>query len=157
VRQGPLHFARAPSSRFAGAGGGRPRARILAAAGYRGFAHVEFAHDAREGASTLPRGENTRLPSGRDRHDEALRHRALAYDDTRRRGPEGPRRARRGRNVDLPREGTVRPAQMARRRRARVRSFLAPYVRRGKVRATFAADDPRPAIASIGYLRSRVG
>jgi hypothetical protein len=25
-----------------------------------------------------------------------------------------------------------------------------------KVRAVFAADDPRPALASLGYLRSRV-
>ena len=34
--------------------------------------------------------------------------------------------------------------------------FLRHYLQRKKVRATFAADDPAPAVASLGYLRSRV-
>jgi predicted ATP-grasp superfamily ATP-dependent carboligase len=36
------------------------------------------------------------------------------------------------------------------------REFLRHYLNRKKVRATFAADDPAPAVASLGYLRSRV-
>ena len=47
-------------------------------------------------------------------------------------------------------------AQMARRRELPPREFLRHYLNRKKVRATFAADDPAPAIASLGYLRSRV-
>ena len=34
--------------------------------------------------------------------------------------------------------------------------FLVHYVRPGKARAIFAADDPLPALASMGYLRSRL-
>jgi hypothetical protein len=45
---------------------------------------------------------------------------------------------------------------MARRRELHPREFLRHYVRGKKVRAVFAADDPRPALASLGYLRSRV-
>jgi len=47
-------------------------------------------------------------------------------------------------------------AQMARRRELHPREFLRHYVGGKKVRAVFAADDPRPALASLGYLRSRV-
>jgi len=47
-------------------------------------------------------------------------------------------------------------AQMAKRGELPPREFLRHYLRRNKVRATFAADDPAPAIASLGYLRSRV-
>ena len=47
-------------------------------------------------------------------------------------------------------------AQMARRRELPAREFLRHYLNRKKVRATFAADDPAPAVASLGYLRSRV-
>ena len=47
-------------------------------------------------------------------------------------------------------------AQMARRGELRPRAFLSHYLRRNKVRAVFAADDPLPALASLGYLRSRI-
>ena len=47
-------------------------------------------------------------------------------------------------------------AQMARRRELPPSEFLRYYLQRKKVRAVFAADDPAPAIASLGYLRSRV-
>jgi len=47
-------------------------------------------------------------------------------------------------------------AQMARRRELHPREFLRHYVGGKKVRAVFAADDPRPALASLNYLRSRV-
>jgi hypothetical protein len=45
---------------------------------------------------------------------------------------------------------------MARRRELHPREFLRHYVGGQKVRAVFAADDPRPALASLNYLRSRV-
>jgi hypothetical protein len=45
---------------------------------------------------------------------------------------------------------------MARRGELPPREFLRHYLQRKKVRATFAADDPAPAVASLGYLRSRV-
>jgi predicted ATP-grasp superfamily ATP-dependent carboligase len=47
-------------------------------------------------------------------------------------------------------------AQMARGGELRPRAFLSHYLRRHKVRAVFAADDPLPALASLGYLRSRI-
>ena len=47
-------------------------------------------------------------------------------------------------------------AQMARRWELHPREFLRHYVGGKKVRAVFAADDPRPALASLNYLRSRV-
>ena len=47
-------------------------------------------------------------------------------------------------------------AQMARRRELPAREFLRHYLNRKKVRATFAVDDPAPAVASLGYLRQRV-
>jgi predicted ATP-grasp superfamily ATP-dependent carboligase len=46
--------------------------------------------------------------------------------------------------------------QMARRRELGPHEFLRHYLGRNKVRAVFAADDLRPALASLGYLRSRV-
>ena len=45
--------------------------------------------------------------------------------------------------------------QMARRGELRVGEVLRGYTRR-KVRATWAFDDPLPALASVGYLLSRV-
>jgi predicted ATP-grasp superfamily ATP-dependent carboligase len=47
-------------------------------------------------------------------------------------------------------------AQMARRRELSLRDFLSQHVRTGKVGAVFATDDPLPALASVGYLRSRL-
>jgi hypothetical protein len=47
-------------------------------------------------------------------------------------------------------------AQMARRRELGPAAFLRPYVQRRKVRSVFAADDPKPALASLTYLRSRL-
>jgi hypothetical protein len=45
---------------------------------------------------------------------------------------------------------------MARRRELRVGEVVRNYLRRDKSRAVFAFDDPRPALASLRYLRSRV-
>ena len=47
--------------------------------------------------------------------------------------------------------------QMLRRRDIGLRDFATPYLRRKKVRSTFAADDPLPALASMTYLRSKLG
>jgi predicted ATP-grasp superfamily ATP-dependent carboligase len=47
-------------------------------------------------------------------------------------------------------------AQMLRRRDIGLRDFAAPYLRRKKVRSTFSADDPMPALAAMSYLRSKL-
>ena len=158
VRQGPLHFGTSavfevrPQQEVGDLGH-----RILAAAGYRGFAHVEFAHDARDGRFKLLE-VNTRLPvwagiAMTKRFDMGR----LAYDDLSGGRPKAIGALNGAATWIYLGKDVFVSAQMARRRELGVRGFLAPYVRRGKVRATFAADDPRPAIASIGYLRSRVG
>jgi D-aspartate ligase len=158
VRQGPLHFGTSavfevrPQQEVGDLGH-----RILAAAGYRGFAHVEFAHDGRDGQFKLLE-VNTRLPvwagiAMTKRFDIGR----LAYDDLAGRRPKALGALDGAATWIYLGKDVYVSAQMARRRELGVRGFLAPYVRRGKVRATFAADDPRPAIASIGYLRSRVG
>jgi predicted ATP-grasp superfamily ATP-dependent carboligase len=46
--------------------------------------------------------------------------------------------------------------QMARRGELSLRCFLSQHLRTGKVGAVFALDDPLPALASVGYLKSRV-
>ena len=46
--------------------------------------------------------------------------------------------------------------QMLRRRDIGLRDFAAPYLRRKKVRSTFTADAPLPALASMNYLRSKL-
>ena len=79
-----------------------------------------------------------------------------AYDDLR--GAPSPARATFQGNlawVYLAKDLWV-SAQMARRRELSLRDFLAHHVRTGKVRAVFAPDDPLPALASVGYLRSRL-
>jgi len=130
--------------------------RLLDSVGYRGFAHVEFARDPRDRTFKVIE-VNTRLPvwagiAMTDRFDMAR----TAYDDLR--GAESPARPTfRGDLawVYLAKDLWV-SAQMARRRELSLRDFLAQHVRTGKVRAVFAADDPLPALASVGYLRSRL-
>jgi predicted ATP-grasp superfamily ATP-dependent carboligase len=46
--------------------------------------------------------------------------------------------------------------QLLKRRDLRMRDFAAPYLRRKKVRSTFSADDPMPALASMRYLSSKL-
>jgi predicted ATP-grasp superfamily ATP-dependent carboligase len=46
--------------------------------------------------------------------------------------------------------------QMLRRRDLGLGELVAPYLRRKKVRSTFSADDPRPALAAMSYLRSKL-
>jgi D-aspartate ligase len=157
VRQGPLRFG--TSAVFET--GFEPRVlelglRLLQSAGYRGFAHVEFAQDPRDGAYKVLE-VNTRLPvwagiAMTPSFDIAR----VAYDDLC--GvPVTPREPLREKLtwVYLAKDLWV-SAQMARRRELSLRAFLAQHVRTGKVGAVFAADDPLPALASLGYLRSRL-
>lgn len=158
VRQGPLRFGTSAvfESRF------DPQVldlglRLLDSAGYRGFAHVEFARDPRDAAFKVLE-VNTRLPVWAgivmNRTFDVAR---TAYDDLS--GlPSAARETFRGDLawVYLAKDLWV-SAQMARRRELSLRDFLAHHVRTGKVRAVFAADDPLPALASVGYLRSRLG
>jgi D-aspartate ligase len=131
--------------------------RLLRSAGYRGFAQVELAYDARDETFKLLE-VNTRPPQwggiAMTRRFDLAR---MAYDDL----------------CGLP----VRPAPtfddpavrwiyfakdawsalgLARRREIGPAEFAAPYLRPGKVRAILAADDPLPALASLAYLRTKV-
>ncbi len=157
VRQGPLRFG--TSAVFES--GAVPDAeehglRLLQHVGYRGFAHVEFARDPRDGELKLLE-VNTRLPVwagiaiGRE-----LDIARIAYDDLTGKTVAPAPRLRDGITwVYLAKDVWV-AAQLARRRELRPREFLSHYLRRDKVRSIFAADDPMPAIASVAYLRSRV-
>ena len=157
VRQGPLRFGtsavfearREPEVEDHGL-------RLLEHVGYKGFAHVELVRDPRDAKLKLVE-VNTRLPiwagvaMGRD-FDLAR----IAYDDL-----TGAPRAVNGAAPDgvswvyMAKDVWV-SAQMAKRGELRAREFLSHYLRRHKVRAVFAADDPLPALASFAYLRSRV-
>jgi predicted ATP-grasp superfamily ATP-dependent carboligase len=157
VRQGPLRFG--TSAVFAS--GRDPEVhevghRLLRAAGYTGLAHVELVRDPRDGKLKLLE-VNTRPPiwAGIAMGPE-LGLARIAYDDLTGAEP-GPERtlADDVTWLYLAKDVWV-SAQMARRRELHPREFLRHYVRGKKVRAVFAADDPRPALASLGYLRSRV-
>jgi predicted ATP-grasp superfamily ATP-dependent carboligase len=157
VRQGPLRFgtsavfeaSREPDVEADGL-------RLLRHVGYKGFAHVELVRDPRDRALKLVE-VNTRLPiwagiAMRPPFDLA----GVAYDDlcgrarrTNGAAPDGAAWIYMAKDVWV-------SAQMARRRELGPRAFLEPYLRRQKVRAVFAADDPLPALASVAYLRSRV-
>ena len=157
VRQGPLRFGtsavfesrREPEVEEQGL-------RLLAHVGYKGFAHVEFVRDQRDGTLKLVE-VNTRLPIWAGiamRRDFDLAR--IAYDDL----CGEPAAATRTLDGDLAwiylAKDVWVSAQMARRGELGAREFLSHYLRRQKVRALFAADDPLPALASIAYLRSRV-
>jgi D-aspartate ligase len=157
VRQGPLRFGTSAvfEIRF------EPEVlelglRLLDSVGYRGFAHVEFARDLRDETFKVLE-VNTRVPVWAGvAMTEAFDIARVAYDDLR--GVPSPARATFQGNlawVYLAKDLWV-SAQMARRRELSLRDFLAHHVRTGKVRAVFAPDDPLPALASVGYLRSRL-
>lgn len=157
VRQGPLRFGTSAVFETVALPDVEEQGlRLLRHVGYRGFAHVEFARDPRDEELKLLE-VNTRLPVwaaiaiGR-RLDVAR----LAYDDLNSvdvrpapRLPDGVTWVYLAKDVWV-------SAQMARRRELRAREFASHYLRRHKVRAIFAADDPLPALASLAYLRSRV-
>jgi D-aspartate ligase len=156
VRQGPLRFGTSavfevdyePTVLELGL-------RLLRTAGYTGIAHVEFAQDPRDGEFRLLE-VNTRLPVwaalAANRHLDLPR---IAYDDLS--GKEvAPLPTFRDQLtwIYLAKDVWV-SLQMARRRELRPRDFASRYLRGRKARAVFARDDPWPAVASLGYLRSR--
>jgi predicted ATP-grasp superfamily ATP-dependent carboligase len=157
VRQGPLRFGTSAvfETRF------EPEVlelglRLLRSVGYRGFAHVEFAQDPRDGVFKVLE-VNTRLPVwagiAMNRPFDVAR---VAYDDLCGRAPEPLGVLQEKLTwVYLAKDLWV-SAQMARRRELSLRAFLSQHIRTGKVGAVFAADDPLPALASVGYLRSRL-
>ena len=157
VRQGPLRFGtsavfearREPEVEEQGL-------KLLRHVGYKGFAHVELVRDPRDGELKLVE-VNTRLPvwggiaMGREFNLARIAYDDLAGRPARANGtpPDGVSWIYMAKDVWV-------SAQMARRRELRPREFLSHYLRRNKVRAVFAADDPLPALASLGYLRSRI-
>ena len=129
--------------------------QLLRSAGYTGFAHVEMAHDRRDGSFKLIE-VNTRAPIwGGLVMTRAFDLAELAYRDLagEKVEPHGTFKED-ARWIFLAKDVWV-SLQLARRRRIGVREFAAPYVRGGKVRASFAADDLRGTVASLGYLRRR--
>jgi D-aspartate ligase len=156
VRQGPLRFGTSAVFEVAY----EPRVlelglRLLRTAGYTGIAHVEFAQDPRDGDYRLLE-VNTRLPVwaalAANRHLDLPR---IAYDDLS--GKEvAPLPTFRDQLTWIYMAKDVWVSlQMARRRELRPREFASRYLRGRKARAVFARDDPWPAVASLGYLRSR--
>jgi D-aspartate ligase len=157
VRQGPLRFG--TSAVFASAHDDEVHdlgLRVLGAVGYRGLAHVELVRDPRDGLLKVIE-VNTRPPvwAGIATGPE-LGIATVAYEDlSGRPTAEGKTMTEQLTWIYLAKDMWV-SAQMARRRELPAREFLRHYLNRKKVRATFAADDPAPAVASLGYLRSRV-
>ena len=157
VRQGPLRFG--TSAVFTADHDQEVHdlgLRVLAAVDYRGLAHVEFVRDPRDGLLKVIE-VNTRSPvwAGIATGPE-LGIARVAYDDLC--GlHEGDHKTMTEQLtwIYLAKDVFV-SAQMARRGELPAREFLRHYLQRKKVRATFAADDPAPAVASLGYLRSRV-
>ena len=156
VRQGPLRFGTSAvfevdyDERVLELG-----LRLLRTAGYTGIAHVEFAQDPRDGGFQLLE-VNTRLPVwaalAANRHLDLPR---IAYDDlTGKEVAPLPTFREQLTWIYLAKDVWV-SLQMARRRELRAREFASRYVRGRKARAVFARDDPWPALASLGYLRSR--
>ena len=156
VRQGPLRFGTSAVFEV----NYEPKVldqglRLLRTAGYTGIAHVEFALDPRDGEYRVLE-VNTRLPVwaalAANRHLDLPR---IVYDDLS--GVEvDPVPTFKGDLtwVYLAKDVHV-SLQMARRRELGPRQFLSGYLRKPKVRAVFAKDDPWPAVASLAYLRSR--
>jgi D-aspartate ligase len=156
VRQGPLRFGTSAVFEVAY----EPRVlelglRLLRSVGYTGIAHVEFAQDPRDGVFQLLE-VNTRLPVWA----ALAAHRRLdlpriAYDDlTGKEVAPVPTFTEELTWIYLAKDLWV-SAQMARRRELRAGEFASRYLRGPKARAVFARDDPWPAVASLGYLRSR--
>jgi D-aspartate ligase len=156
VRQGPLRFGTSAVFEV----DFEPRVlelglRLLRSASYTGVAHVEFAQDPRDGEFQLLE-VNTRLPVWA----ALAAHRRLdlpriAYDDlTGKEVVPVPTFTDDLTWIYLAKDVWV-SLQMARRRELRAREFASRYLRGPKARAVFARDDPWPAVASLGYLRSR--
>jgi D-aspartate ligase len=130
--------------------------RLLRVAGYRGFAHVEFAHDRRDDTFKLLE-VNTRPPVwvgiAVNRWFDIA---AVAYDDLCGRPPAACRLLRDDLSwVYLAKDAYV-SYQMMKRGELDLVELASHYLRRRKVPAVFARDDLRPACASLAYLRSRI-
>ena len=157
VRQGPIRFGTSAVFRT------RPEPRVrelglrlLETAGYRGFAQTEFAYDERDDEFKLLE-VNTRPPVwagvAMSRCFDVAR---IAYDDLS--GRPTPERRDFEDDVSwtfLAKDVYVSLA-LARRRELSARAFVDPYLRRNKVRAVMAADDPLPALGVLGYLGSKL-
>lgn len=157
VRQGPIRFGTSAVFRT------RPEPRVrelglrlLESSGYRGFAQTEFAYDERDGEFKLLE-VNTRPPVwagiAMSRYFDIAR---VAYDDLC--GAPEPERRDFEDDVSwsfLAKDVYVSLA-LARRRELTARAFVSPYLRRKKVRAVLAADDPLPALGVLGYLGSKL-
>ena len=157
VRQGPLRFG--TSAVFTSALDPEVHElglRLLEAAGYTGLAHVELVRDPRDGRLKLLE-VNTRPPiwAGIAMGPE-LGIASIAYQDLCGDEPQPERTLGNGVTWLYLAKDVWVSAQMARRWELHPREFLRHYVGGKKVRAVFAADDPRPALASLSYLRSRV-
>ena len=157
VRQGPIRFGTSAVFRT------RPEPRVrelglqlLASSGYRGFAQTEFAYDERDGEFKLLE-VNTRPPVwagiAMSRYFDIAR---IAYDDL----CGAPEPERRDFEDDVSWSFLAKDVHvslaLARRRELSARAFLSPYLRRRKVRAVLAADDPLPALGVLGYLGSKL-
>jgi D-aspartate ligase len=130
--------------------------RLLQTAGYRGFAQVEMAHDARDDTFRLLE-VNTRLPMwagvAMSRWFDLAR---IAYDDLCGLPARGPRVFRDEVTwLYLAKDAWV-GLQMLKRRELGVSGFVRPYLSRKKVRSVLSADDPLPALASARYLLTRL-
>jgi D-aspartate ligase len=157
VRQGPIHFGTSAVFRT------RPEPRVrdlglrlLETAGYRGFGHVEFAYDHRDGRFKLLE-VNTRVPMwagvAMSRYLDMAR---IAYDDLCGRPEPEPRDFEDEVSWSFLAKDLWVSLGMARRRELSPRAFLRPYVHGKKVRAVLAADDPLPALGVLGYLGSKL-
>jgi D-aspartate ligase len=130
--------------------------RLLRGAGYRGFAQVEFAHDARDDTFRVLE-VNTRLPMwagvAMSRYFDLAR---IAYDDLCGAPAPEPRTFRDDVAWIYFAKDAWCSVQLLRRRDLGLRDLAAPYLKRKKVRSTFSADDPMPALASMRYLSSKL-
>jgi predicted ATP-grasp superfamily ATP-dependent carboligase len=154
VREAPLHFGTSsvfqvePCAEVL-----EPGLALLARVGFRGFAHVEFVRDLRDGGFKLLE-VNTRIPVwagiAMNRHLDMAR---IAYEDLCGHEPPAPRTLERQLTwIYLAKDMWV-ALQLARRGELRPRELLASYARRDKVRALLASDDLGPLIASFRYMR----
>jgi predicted ATP-grasp superfamily ATP-dependent carboligase len=157
VRQGPIHFG--TSAVFRTTPERRVRElglQLLESSSYRGFGHVEFAYDRRDGDYKLLE-VNTRVPMwagvAMSRYFDMAR---IAYDDLCGQPEPEP--------VDLEQElwwsflakDVSVSLQLARRGELSPAAFARPYLQRRKVRGVLAADDPLPALGVLAYARSKM-
>jgi D-aspartate ligase len=157
VRQGPIDFGTSAVFRTQP----EPRVRelglrLLETAGYRGFGHVEFAHDHRDDQFKLLE-VNTRVPMwGGVAMSPYLDMARIAYDDLCGRPEPEPRDFEDEVSWSFLVKDLHVSLAMARRRELSPRAFLGPYLQRKKVRAVLAKDDPLPALGVLAYLGSKL-